>query len=105
MVVDYFILRRRRVNIEALYIADRRSEYFYRHGVNPRAVAAFVPAAVLSVIVAVMPQFSSAAPFAWYVGVTAAALFYYLLTRHGRSTAGAPTQQRAAASRRVGQSP
>lgn len=81
MVVDYFVLRGRRVAVEDLYIPDARSQYFYRGGVNPKAVAAFVPAAVLAVLVAIVPAFSAAAPFAWFVGAGAAALFYFLLTR------------------------
>ena len=100
MVVDYFILRRRRVNIEHLYIADSRSQYFYTRGVNPRAVAAFVPAAVLAVLVAVVPALSSAAPFAWFVGAGAAAGLYYILTRTQRSSAQTVETEASMPSRR-----
>jgi nucleobase:cation symporter-1, NCS1 family len=96
MIVDYFVVRRRRVSIPDLYIADARSRYFYRGGVNPRAVAAFLPAAVLAVAVAVVPALSVAAPFAWFVGAGAAALIYHLLARGQRATAGSATPAPAA---------
>jgi nucleobase:cation symporter-1, NCS1 family len=81
MIVDYFIIKRKRVKIEDLYIPDERSEYYYRRGINLRAVVAFSVAAVLSIITALHPALKSAAPFAWYVGTGVAALLYFLLER------------------------
>jgi nucleobase:cation symporter-1, NCS1 family len=48
-------------------------------------VAAFIPAAMLALIVNFLPVFSKVAPFTWFVGVSAAALIYYAISR-GRIT-------------------
>jgi NCS1 family nucleobase:cation symporter-1 len=85
MAVDYFVLRRGNVRVSDLFTPDSRSIYYFRRGVNPLAVAAFIPAAILSLIVAFVPVFSSAAPFSWFVGVGASALLYYAIGR-GRIT-------------------
>jgi NCS1 family nucleobase:cation symporter-1 len=84
MVVDYYVIKRQEVQIKELYRPDARSPYFFRNGINPRAVAAFVPAAVLSVVVATVPGLSEVAPFAWYIGTAAAALFYFVAMRNTR---------------------
>ena len=85
MAVDYFILRREQVRVPDLFTPDSRSAYYYRRGVNPLAVAAFIPAAMLALIVNFLPVFSKVAPFTWFVGVSAAALIYYAIGR-GRIT-------------------
>lgn len=47
---------------------------------NPRAIAAFAPAAVLAVLLALVPAFAPAAPFAWFIGAGTAAVAYFLLS-------------------------
>jgi NCS1 family nucleobase:cation symporter-1 len=85
MAVDYFVLRRENVRVPDLFTPDSRSTYYYRRGVNPLAVAAFIPSAILALIVNFMPVFSKVAPFTWFVGVGASALLYYAIGR-GRIT-------------------
>jgi NCS1 family nucleobase:cation symporter-1 len=46
MIADYYVCRKRRLNLKALYSAD--GEYRYWRGINPAAVAAFVVAALPS---------------------------------------------------------
>lgn len=81
MVVDYYFIRDRKVSIEDLYRPDPSGRYYYIRGVNPVAVAAFVPAAVVSVIVSTVHTFSSAAPFSWYIGVVLGGALYGALAR------------------------
>src|SRR5215217_4105513 len=83
--VDYFILRRERVRIPDLFTPNSRSAHYYRRGINPLAVAAFIPSAILALIVNFLPVFSKLAPFTWFVGVSASALLYYAIGR-GRIT-------------------
>jgi nucleobase:cation symporter-1, NCS1 family len=85
MAIDYFILRRESVRVPDLFTPNSRSIYYDRSGVNPLAVAAFIPSAILSLIVAFVPAFSSVAPFTWFVGVSTSALIYYAISR-GRIT-------------------
>ncbi|MGH3585687.1 MAG: NCS1 family nucleobase:cation symporter-1 [Pseudonocardia sp.] len=81
MAVDFFLLRRQRVRIEHLYLPTPESDYYYRKGVNPYAVIAFAPAAVLSLTLAVVPAFSAVAPFGWFVGTAVAAAVYFPVAR------------------------
>jgi NCS1 family nucleobase:cation symporter-1 len=81
MIVDYYVLRRQRVNIEHLYTPNSGSSYFYWKGINPVALAAFIPAAIVAMIVAFLPALSVASPFAWFVGVAIAGGLYFWLGR------------------------
>src|SRR5260370_35880431 len=61
MIADYFIVRKRGLNVEDLY--RRGGEYEYRNGVNPRALARLG----LGVAVALLGR--AAPPLAWSGGV------------------------------------
>lgn len=81
MTVDYFALRKGHFSIADMYEPSARSIYYYKRGLNPRALAAFAPAAVVSLVVALVPVFSLAAPFSWFIGAGLSAVFYYFLAR------------------------
>ena len=94
MIADYWIVRRARLDLDALY--DNQSQYRYRGGWNPAALIAFaVPVAIN------LPGFlAAAAPaafpdvpalwlrlydFAWFIGIGGALLIYALLMRRPRA--------------------
>ena len=84
-MVDYWLVRRGRINVPELYSEDPSGAYHYHRGVNPRAIAAFAPAALLAIILALVPNFETLAPFSWMIGAGIAALLYRLLApRHQR---------------------
>ena len=58
MAVDYFLLRKARLSIPDLYDPSEGSLYYYRNGVNPLAVKAFVPTSIVSLTLALVPAFS-----------------------------------------------
>lgn len=94
MMVDYYLVRRQQVNIADLYRPAEDSEYYYRKGVNPRAVAAFVPSAAVAAVFALIPAFSQIAPFSWFIGVAVGGTLYYAIARGQRRPAAvaAPDQ-------------
>lgn len=90
MIADYWIVRRTRLSVEALY--DPLGAYRYRRGWNPVALIALaVPVAVNvpGFLHSAMPQwFSGVGAFwvalygyAWFVGIIVALLLYAGLTR------------------------
>jgi nucleobase:cation symporter-1, NCS1 family len=81
MMVDYYFVRRRRVVIEDLYRDDPSGAYYYRRGVNPRALWVFVPAALVSTVVALWPPLAPLAPFSWFIGAGLAAVAYRFAMR------------------------
>ena len=78
MAADYFLIRRGVVNINDLYRSDERGEYFYRNGLNMRALAVFVPTAAVTVAIALVPALSAIAAFAWPIGFVAGGLVYFM---------------------------
>lgn len=80
IVVDYYLIRRQRVDVDALYTDDPHGAYFYRGGWNLRAVAAFVPAAAVSVAMGVLPALGAASAYTWFVGVVLAGATYFALS-------------------------
>jgi NCS1 family nucleobase:cation symporter-1 len=81
MMVDYYFVRRGRVVIDDLYSADPSGSYYYRRGVNPRALWVFVPTAVVAAVVALWPPLAPVAPFSWFIGVGLATPAYWLVMR------------------------
>ncbi|GAQ82450.1 allantoin permease [Klebsormidium nitens] len=94
VITDYFILRRRKLNVDALYTYGPDSEYWYRGGYNTAALTALAVGVLPNV-----PGFLQAAGFvasippiwrtvynnAWVVGfTTAAVLYYFLMQSRGR---------------------
>lgn len=90
MMVDYYLVRRQQVKVPDLYRPEPDSEYYYRKGVNPRAVAAFIPSAVVAAVFALVPALGKISPFAWFIGVAVAGALYYGLARRTRAVVPPP---------------
>lgn len=76
---DYWLLRKGCINVPELYSEKPSGAYHYSRGVNLRALAAFLPAAVLAIVLALVPNFHSVAPFSWLIGAGIAAAIYLLI--------------------------
>ncbi|WP_295035767.1 cytosine permease [uncultured Microbacterium sp.] len=81
---DYYLVRRAKVDVKALYSQNPQGPYFYRKGWNPLAIWSFAGAAVVTIPIALVPVFSSLATFAWPIGVVIAGGIYLLLNRGRR---------------------
>jgi NCS1 family nucleobase:cation symporter-1 len=79
ITADYWLLRKGRVNVPQLYTEDPAGAYHYSRGVNLRAVWAFIPAAIIFTITALVPAFDSVSPFSWLMGAAIGAALYLLL--------------------------
>src|SRR5215210_346428 len=82
LMVDYYLVRRGQVDVEALYRVGEDEPYWYQAGVNRLAVGVFVISAAVAAIVALVPAFSAAAPFSWFVGAGLSGGMYWALARH-----------------------
>jgi nucleobase:cation symporter-1, NCS1 family len=95
IVTDYYLIRRGQVKVPDLYRDDPAGEYTYSRGFNPDAVIAFVVAAAVAAVVALVKVFADVAPFSWFIGAALGAVIYYpLAMRKG----GVRAQAEAAAS-------
>lgn len=79
IMADYWLLRRTHVNVPDLYSEDAQGEYHYHRGYNPKAIWAFVPSAVIAVVVALVPAFGAASGFSWFIGAILAACVYAVI--------------------------
>jgi NCS1 family nucleobase:cation symporter-1 len=81
MVVDYYLLRQQRLNVQHLFSADASSDYWFDRGWNRQALIAFVVAATFSVASVWLPALASWAGFAWLLGAALGAVLHYALMR------------------------
>jgi len=83
LLVDYYLIKRRQVDVADLYSMSPHGRYWYRNGVNRNAVKALVLAAAICVACVMLPQLRAAADFSWFIGAALGALFYLGLARKG----------------------
>ncbi len=77
LIADYWLIKRRRLALEELYLADGR--YRYRNGWNWNAVAATVAGCALAWGGLVVPVLKPLYSYAWFVGFFVAGGVYYAL--------------------------
>lgn len=91
MLVDYFILRRTRLDVPALFSAS--GEYAYRSGWNHAAVIALLLGALPNLpgffkaagfIASTAPLFETLYTYAWFVGLAISSVVYLLLMSRNR---------------------
>jgi nucleobase:cation symporter-1, NCS1 family len=81
-IVDYFVLRRGRIDIRAIYASEPERPYYFWRGVNPAAIIALA-AGCLTYVAFLNPlSYDSAAPYPFLTAslpsAAAAALVYFL---------------------------
>jgi nucleobase:cation symporter-1, NCS1 family len=81
LMLDYYITRRQVVITDDLYRPEPGGAYYYRKGVNPNAIGAFVPSAAITAVVALVPAFRTEAPFSWVIGAVLGAGTYLAITK------------------------
>lgn len=79
IMVDYWILRRQRLNIPDLYSEDPNGCYFYNNGINWRAMYALLPAALIALVLSQLPI--PAAHYSWIFGAVIAAGLHLVFAR------------------------
>ncbi len=77
MIADYFVLRRCRLNVDALYLS--KGEYSYSNGVNWRAIAALTVGIAIALCGLAFPPLRWLYDYAWFVGFLVAGALYLLL--------------------------
>ncbi|HEU0197602.1 MAG TPA: NCS1 family nucleobase:cation symporter-1 [Nevskiaceae bacterium] len=105
LVVDFFLVRHQRFSQRDLFMPNAFSIYYYHNGYNGLAAKAFVPAAIVALVVALVPALKSVAPFGWFIGAPLAAIIYYVIAK-GRvplvPSGETPTSLQGAAARGSG---
>jgi NCS1 family nucleobase:cation symporter-1 len=79
IIVDYYLIKRQRVDVDAMFKTGPESPYWYSSGLNIRAVLAFAVGAAISAVLALVPMFGAIAPFSWFIGVAISGVLYWIL--------------------------
>ena len=77
MICDYYLVRRRQLVVEDLYL--RGGEYEYLHGFNPKAILALVVGVAIALIGLAVPAVRWLFDYAWFVGFVVSGGLYLLL--------------------------
>lgn len=96
MMLDYYLTRKQVVVTADLYRPEPGGEYYYVKGVNPNAIIAFVPAAAIAAVIALVHMFGKEAPFSWVIGAALGSVFYFAATKL-RPIASTPAPEPAVA--------
>jgi NCS1 family nucleobase:cation symporter-1 len=84
MICDYFIVRKKIILVEDLYL--RQGFYEFSRGINWRAMAALAAGAGLAFIGLVVPSLRVLYDYAWFVGFGMSFILYWLLMRAPATT-------------------
>ncbi|WP_263384233.1 cytosine permease [Granulicella arctica] len=77
MIMDYFVVRRRSLDVEGLYV--RGGQYEYSAGFNVRALRAMAAGMIVAFAGLLFPRLHLLFEYAWFVGFGVAALVYLAL--------------------------
>ncbi len=83
MIADYFLIRKRNLNVDDLY--RRNGAYEYQNGINYRAVAGLTAGIVVALLGLAVPPLRWLYNYAWFVGFFVSALVYVALMRNAES--------------------
>ena len=79
IIVDYYLIKRGKIEVDGLYTDGPASPYWYQQGVNIRAVVSFAIAAAISATFALVPFFAGIAPFSWFIGTIIGGSVYWIV--------------------------
>ncbi len=83
LVIDYFHVKKSRVDLRDLYSPSPTGRYYYQRGINVNALLGFLPAAVIALCIALIPApfLQVLAPFSWFIAAPLGALCYWVVLR------------------------
>ncbi|XOD05959.1 NCS1 family nucleobase:cation symporter-1 [Burkholderia sp. 22PA0099] len=81
LIVDFYLIKRGKLDRDDLYTLSETGAYWYRGGVNRRAVFALLPAAAIAIACVMVPSLGALANFSWFVGAILAGLVYRAIAK------------------------
>jgi NCS1 family nucleobase:cation symporter-1 len=91
MIADYFLVRKRTLEVDDLY--RRGGIYEYRNGVNPCALVSLVLGIAVALLGLAIPPLRWLYDYAWFVGFAVSALTYLALMRGATDLLPTPSRQ------------
>lgn len=81
LLTDFYVIKGRQVDVDALFDASSTGKYWYHQGFNPIAIKALIPSVLITLMLNFIPALSVIAPFSWFIGVFLGAVSYRLLAK------------------------
>jgi NCS1 family nucleobase:cation symporter-1 len=81
MMVDYYVVKNGKLDIEQLFCADPSGLYYYERGWNRKALLAFALAAMFSIATVWIPLLGFLSGFSWIMGAALGALIYLAIMK------------------------
>ena len=82
LLADFYLIKRGKVFVDDLFTVSPNGRYWYKNGINPKAVAALVPSVAVCLIISFIPSLHEVANFSWFIGVFLGACSYRWIARH-----------------------
>lgn len=77
LVIDYFLVKKQKLDIDSLYDESEKSEYFYDNGWNKKTIFAFAIGALFSICTVWVEALSSLNGYGWIIGALIGGSIYY----------------------------
>lgn len=81
LIADFYFIKKQKIDIDDLFNDQPNGAYWYKNGVNPKAVGALIPAVSIGLVFTLVPAVQHLAPFNWFIGAFLGAIFYFILAR------------------------
>jgi len=79
LIAYFYVINRGDLNIPALFDSSPSGAYWYSKGFNVNSVIAICVAAVVGIVIVVVPAFGDAATYTWFIGAILAGVLVILL--------------------------
>lgn len=79
LIAYFYVINRGDLNIPALFDSSPSGAYWYSKGFNVNSVIAICVAAVVGIVIVVVPAFEDAATYTWFIGAILAGALVILL--------------------------
>ena len=80
MIVDYYVIKKQRIDINQLFSSKKGGKYYYNDGWNQKAFVAWAIAGVFSVLTVWHPALSSLGGYAWIIGAALGTVLHLMLS-------------------------
>jgi len=80
MIVDYYVIKKGKLDVNQLFSAKKGSKYYYNDGWNQKAFVAWAIAGVFSVLTVWHPALSGLGGYAWIIGAALGTVLHLMMS-------------------------
>ena len=80
MIVDYYVIKKQRLDVNQLFSSKKGSKYYYNDGWNQKAFVAWAIAGVFSVLTVWHPALSGLGGYAWIIGAALGTVLHLMMS-------------------------